>query len=47
MRWKNVAVQWTTVLVLLAVVIGIQTYKPEWTGIEVNPTTAGKHVHCD
>ena len=40
MRWKNVAVQWATVLVLLAVVVGIQYFKPEWTGVEVNPRSA-------
>jgi endonuclease YncB( thermonuclease family) len=36
-RWKSVAVQWATVLVLLGIVVAIQYFKPEWTGVQVNP----------
>lgn len=37
MRWRNVAVQWVTVLVLLAIVVALQLYKPEWTTVETGP----------
>ncbi len=36
MTWRNVAVQWITVLVLLAVVAVIHIYWPQWTTIESN-----------
>ena len=37
MRWRNVAVQWVTVLALLAIVVVLQLYFPEWTTIESGP----------
>ncbi len=35
MRWRSVAVQWVTVLVLLVALAVIQIYRPEWTGINL------------
>lgn len=34
MKWRSVAVQWATVLALLAIVAALQFYFPEWTTIE-------------
>jgi endonuclease YncB( thermonuclease family) len=36
MRWHSVAVQWGTVLALLALVAAIQILRPEWMATEVN-----------
>ena len=49
MRWRNLAVQWATVLVLLGIVVAIQYFKPEWTGVEVNPRSAkdGNYIAID
>lgn len=42
MNWRSVAVQWATVGVLLAALVVIQIYHPEWTGIDLgqNPYRA-------
>jgi endonuclease YncB( thermonuclease family) len=45
MRWRTVAVQWATVLVLLAMLAVIQIYHPEWTGIDVSRSPAGGHTY--
>ncbi len=47
MRWRTVAVQWVTVLVLFAVLAAIQYYKPEWTGIDMGRSPAsGNNYHA-
>lgn len=47
MRWRTVAVQWMTVLVLLAVLATIQYYKPDWTGIDMGRSSAsGNNYHA-
>jgi endonuclease YncB( thermonuclease family) len=47
MRWRTIAVQWVTVLVLLAVLAAIQYYKPGWTGIDMGRTRAsGNNYHA-
>ncbi len=38
MRWRSVAMQWVTVIVLLGVLVAIQWFKPEWTGIVLGPS---------
>jgi endonuclease YncB( thermonuclease family) len=39
MRWRGVAIEWVTVVVLLVVLAAIQYYRPEWTGIDMGRTT--------
>lgn len=43
MSWRTVAVQWVTVVVLLAALATIQYYKPEWTGIDLGRTPASEN----
>jgi endonuclease YncB( thermonuclease family) len=38
MRWRHVAYEWAAVAFLLAVLLAIQLYKPEWTEIIVAPS---------
>jgi endonuclease YncB( thermonuclease family) len=42
MRLSNVAVQWATVLVLLAIVVAINFVRPEWLSIEMSGPEKGK-----
>jgi endonuclease YncB( thermonuclease family) len=42
MRWRQVAVQWATVLVLLCVVVAIQIFRPEWTRIDIGNRPADR-----
>jgi endonuclease YncB( thermonuclease family) len=37
MRWRNVGYEWAGVALLLAVLLVIQYFKPEWTGISIGP----------
>lgn len=47
MRWRTVAVQWVTVLVLLAILAVIQIYHPEWTEIDLGRTPeSGNNYHA-
>jgi endonuclease YncB( thermonuclease family) len=47
MRWRTVAVQWVTVGVLLAILVIIQIYHPEWTGIDMGRTpTSGNNYYA-
>jgi endonuclease YncB( thermonuclease family) len=41
MRWQSMAVQWGTVLVLLAIVAAIQIFKPEWMQTHVGSSSPG------
>ncbi len=41
MTWRRVAVQWITVLLLLGILVAIQIYRPEWTGIEMGHSSSG------
>jgi endonuclease YncB( thermonuclease family) len=36
MSWRSVRIEWFTVLLLLAVLVAIQYFRPEWTGITVD-----------
>jgi endonuclease YncB( thermonuclease family) len=38
MRWRNVTYEWAAVAFLLAILLAIQLYKPEWTEVVVNPS---------
>jgi endonuclease YncB( thermonuclease family) len=42
MRLSNVAVQWATVLVLLAIVVVINFFKPEWLSIDMSAPKKGE-----
>jgi endonuclease YncB( thermonuclease family) len=46
-RWHGIGVQWVTVAILLAALVAIKTYKPEWTSVEVTTsqtTNTGYHA---
>jgi endonuclease YncB( thermonuclease family) len=38
MRWRNVQSEWGGVVFLLIVLLAIQYFKPEWTGVVVDPS---------
>lgn len=37
MRWRSVQYEWAAVVFLLAVLVAIHYFKPEWTGIVMGP----------
>jgi endonuclease YncB( thermonuclease family) len=38
MRWRSVGYEWAAVLLLLGVLLAIQYFRPDWTGIDFGPT---------
>ena len=45
MRWRSVKYEWAGVVFLLAVLFAIHTFKPEWTGLVVEPTQKGTNAY--
>lgn len=41
MRWRTIAMQWLTAGLLLGILVLIQAYHPEWTGVDINSGKAG------
>jgi endonuclease YncB( thermonuclease family) len=39
MSWRSVRIEWFTVLLLLVVLVAIQYFRPEWTGITIDRST--------
>jgi endonuclease YncB( thermonuclease family) len=44
-RWRSVVIQWLTFALLLAMLVAIQYYKPEWTGIDLGTSTVSKNQY--
>jgi endonuclease YncB( thermonuclease family) len=47
MRWRSVGYEWAAVAFLLGVLLVIQYYKPEWTGIVLGPTQTSNYQAID
>jgi endonuclease YncB( thermonuclease family) len=44
-RWRSVGYEWAAVLLLLGVLLAIHTFKPEWTGITMGPTSTAQRSY--
>jgi endonuclease YncB( thermonuclease family) len=45
MRWRSVGYEWAAVAFLLSVLLAIQYFKPEWTGIVVGSNTQSNNSY--
>jgi endonuclease YncB( thermonuclease family) len=45
MTWRNVGAEWFAVVLLFAVLLAIQYFRPDWTGIDMGTSAGGDNAY--